>query len=328
MFKIPTILSSDELLDKAFKKASKVPLAGRKGLDKKRRIARAKIESSSQTIDSTLKKYVKSFPTIDDLHPFYRALIDLLLDTDRLKKSLGALDWCRKTTLSIARGSSKKISTSTDEKEIDSIRKGVYGRISSVVGDIKKDLAFLGEARQEMKRMPGIDPELPTIVVAGYPNVGKSQFVSAISSAKPRVASYPFTTKRVSIGHFERKYQTYQVIDTPGLLDRELEERNQIERQAINALEHLADVVIFILDPTGTCGYEMKSQENLLETIKKEFSEIPVIPVENKMDLSATSSHNVKISALEGTGVEELVNLALEKITSPSPEVSGPQGSR
>ncbi len=322
MFKIPTILTSDEVIDKAFKKASKVPLAGRRGLDKKKRIAKAKIESSSQTIDSTLKKYVKSFPTIDDLHPFYKALIDLLLDTDRLKKSLGALDWCRKTTLNIARESSRKISRSKDEKEIDSIRKGAYGRMSSVVDDVKEDLAFLGEARQEMKRMPGINPELPTIVVAGYPNVGKSQLVSAISSAKPRVATYPFTTKRVSIGHFERKYQTYQVIDTPGLLDRELEERNQIERQAINALEHLADIVIFILDPTGTCGYEMKSQERLLETIKKEFAEIPVIPVENKIDISSTESENVKISALEGTGVKELVNLTLETITSLSPGAS------
>lgn len=328
VFKIPTILSSDEVLDKAFKRASKVSIPGKRGLDRKKTVAKAKIESSSQTIDSTLKKYVKSFPTIDDLHPFYRALIDLLLETDRLKRSLGALDWCRKTILNIARESSKKISKSRDAKEIDSIRKGAYGRMSSVLGDIEVELAFLGEARQEMKRMPGIDPELPTIVVAGYPNVGKSQLVRAISSGKPRVASYPFTTKSVSIGHFERRYQTYQVIDTPGLLDRELEDRNQIERQAISALDHLADVIVFILDPTETCGYEMENQLGLLETIRNEFSRIPLIVVENKVDVSRSSSENLKISAVEGTGLEELVDLILETLTSPSPEVSGPQGYR
>ncbi len=328
MFKIPTILTSDEVLDKAFKKASRVSIPGRSGIRKKKSIAKAKIESASQTIDSTLKKYVKSFPTIDNLHPFYKSLIDLLLDTDRMKKSLGSLDWCRKTVLRIARESSSKISRARDVNDIDPIRKAAYGRISSVVGDVQDELAFLGEARQEMKKMPGINPELPTIVVAGYPNVGKSQLVRAISSAKPRIASYPFTTKRVSIGHFERKYQSYQVIDTPGLLDREIEERNEIEKQAINALEHLADVVVFVLDPTETCGYEMESQESLLQTICKEFAAIPVIPVENKTDISVSSSERMKISALEGTRVENLVDAVLDTITSPSPEASGPQVSR
>jgi nucleolar GTP-binding protein len=327
VFNIPTVLTSDEVLGKAFKKASKVSIPGRAGIRKKRRIAKAKIESASQTIDSTLKKYVKSFPTLDNLHPFYRALIDLLLDTDRMKKSLGSLDWCRKTVLKVARESSSKISRAKEMKDIDPMRKAAYGRMSSIVGDIKKELAFLGEARQEMKKMPGINPELPTIVVAGYPNVGKSQLVRAISSAKPRIASYPFTTKRVSIGHFEIRYQTYQVIDTPGLLDREIEDRNDIEKQAINALEHLADMVIFIFDPTETCGYEMGSQENLLRTIRREFAGIPVIPVENKMDIATTSSDRMKISALEGSHVENLVDLVVETITSLSPEVSGPQGS-
>lgn len=328
MFRIPTVLRSDELLNKAFKKASKVSISGKRGIDKKRKLTRAKIESLSQTLDYTLKKSVKSFPTIDNMHPFYRALIDILLDTDRLKKSLASLDWCRKTCIRIARESSKKISRSKDPRYIDSVRKAVYGRVSSIVDDISKELLFLNEARQEIKKMPTIDSDLPTIVVSGYPNVGKSQLVKAMSSAKPRIASYPFTTQRVSIGHFERDHAPYQVIDTPGLLDRELEERNEIERQAINALEHLADLVIFVLDPTETCGYDIGKQRNLLRTIKKEFADIPVIQVENKMDISTTSSKDRKVSALNGTGVEELVEKAVEIITSLSPGASGPLESR
>jgi nucleolar GTP-binding protein len=329
VFKIPTILTSDELLDKAFKKASKVSITGRFGImKKKQKIAKAKLTSSSQTIDSTLKKYIKSFPTIEDLHPFYKALIDIVLDSEKLKMNLASLEWCRKTSLQIARESSKNISRAREVEEIESIRKAAYGRISSVVGDITKQLNFLNKARWEMKKMPGINPEQPTIVVSGYPNVGKSQLVRSMSSGKPRIASYPFTTKRVSIGHFERHFQPYQVIDTPGLLDRELEERNPIERQAINALEHLADVVIFVLDPSETCGYEIGKQENLLETIEDQFSGIPVIVVENKMDICITASERMRISALEGTGVEELVNLAVETITNLSPEASGPEEFR
>jgi nucleolar GTP-binding protein len=329
VFKIPTILTSDELLDKAFKKASKVSITGRFGIiKKKQKIAKAKLTSSSQTIDSTLKKYIKSFPTLDDLHPFYRALIDILLNTDELKKNLASLEWCRKTCIQIARNSSRKISQSREAEEIESLRKAAYGRISSIVGDIEDQLSYLNKARWAMKKMPGINAEQPTIVVSGYPNVGKSQLVEAMSSAKPRIATYPFTTQSVSIGHFEKRFQSYQVIDTPGLLDRELEERNDIERQATNALEHLADLVIFVLDPSETCGYEIGRQENLLQTIKHQFPGIPVIEVENKMDISATSSERTKISALEGTGVEELVNLAVETITNLSPGVSGQQEYR
>lgn len=329
MFRIPTILTSDELLDKAFKRASKVSITGKYGkVKKKQKIAKAKLTSSSQTIDATLKKYIKAFPTIDDLHPFYKALIDILLDTVELKKNLASLEWCRKTCLQIARNGSRDISRAREVDEIDSLRRAAYGRISSVVGDVERQLKSLNQARQEMKRMPSISPDQPTIVVSGYPNVGKSQLVEAMSSLKPRIASYPFTTQRVSIGHFEKHFQTYQVIDTPGLLDRELEERNAIERQAINALEHLADLVVFVLDPSETCGYEIAKQENLLQSIEEGFTGIPVIVVENKMDVATTSSERMKISALEGTGVEELVDHVVEVITNLSPEVSGPEGSR
>jgi nucleolar GTP-binding protein len=328
VFRIPTILTSEELLDKAFNRASKVSITGKyPKVKKKQKIAKAKLTSSSQTIDSTLKKFIKAFPTIDNLHPFYKALIDILLDTDRLKTSLASLEWCRTKCLQIARDGSKRLSRAKEMEEIESIRNASYGRMSSVVKDIEEQLKFLNQARQEMKRMPGVNPDQPTIVVSGYPNVGKSQLVEAMSSAKPRIASYPFTTQRVSIGHFEKRFLTYQVIDTPGLLDRELEERNEIERQAINALEHLADVVVFVLDPSETCGYEIEKQENLLKTIEEEFSGIPVIVVENKMDVSTTSSRRMKTSALEGTGVEELVNHVVEAITNLSPEASGPEVS-
>lgn len=314
MFEIPTVLSAEELLDKAFRKASKVDYEGETRMDTVRESNIGKLKSVRDTIVDTLGRYVKAFPSIDRQSPFYRELIDVTIGRDKLKKSLGALDWCRGSVARIAKDATREISRATSISRIDEQRRSAYGRISSFVKQVRKELDFLGRARNTMKKFPAVNPDNPTIVVAGAPNVGKSQLVGAISTAKPRVAVYPFTTQEISVGTFERKYLRYQVIDTPGLLDRPLEERNAMELRAILALRHLADVIVFIFDPTETCGYAMSEQEHLLEVVKKEFPGIPIIEVDNKVDLLKTSSGRMRISAATGKGVQDLVAKLAESL--------------
>ena len=95
MFDIPTVLSADEILDKAFRRASKVEFHGQTKLETVRETNISKLKSSSDTIVTTLGKYVKAFPSIDRQSPFYAELINIAVGRDKLKKSLGALDWCR-----------------------------------------------------------------------------------------------------------------------------------------------------------------------------------------------------------------------------------------
>ena len=66
-------------------------------------------------------------------------------------------------------------------------------------------------------------------MVCGAPNVGKSAFISALSSGNMEVNHYPFTTKRIHLGHFTFRRLQYQMVDTPGLLDRPMHKRNDIE---------------------------------------------------------------------------------------------------
>jgi nucleolar GTP-binding protein len=96
-------------------------------------------------------------------------------------------------------------------------------------------LAYLEQVRQHMARLPSIDPHTRTLLVCGYPNVGKSSFVNAVSRADVEVQPYAFTTKSLYVGHVDYKYMRWQVIDTPGILDRPLDERNTIEMQVISA---------------------------------------------------------------------------------------------
>ncbi|OGS41725.1 MAG: hypothetical protein A3K67_00715 [Euryarchaeota archaeon RBG_16_62_10] len=314
MFEIPTVLTADEILDKAFRRASKVDYQGRTRLESVREINIGKLKSASDTIVTTMGRYVKAFPSIERLSPFYAELIDVTVGKDKLKKSLGAMDWCRGNVARVAKASLREIAVARNIPRIDDLRRAAYGRISSFVKQVDKELKFLSKARNTMRKFPTVSPDNPTIVIAGAPNVGKSQLVARISTAKPRVAVYPFTTQEISVGTFEMKYQRYQVIDTPGLLDRELSERNPMELRGILALKHLADCVVFLMDPTETCGYTMSSQEHLLGTVKKEFSSVPIIEVENKSDMTKSGSGRMKISATSGAGVSKLVALAVGKM--------------
>lgn len=319
MFEIPTVLTADEILDKAFKRASKVDWEGPTRLETVREINISKLKSSSDTIVSTMGKYVKAFPSIDRQSPFYAELINVTIGRDKLKKALGAIDWSRGNVARIAREATRQMASARKIDVIDELRRAAYGRISSFVKQVGKELKFLSKARDIMKKYPAINPEQPTVVIAGSPNVGKSQLVAKISTAKPRVAVYPFTTQEISVGTFEKKYFRYQVVDTPGLLDRPLEERNSFELRGILALKHLADLVIFVFDPTETCGYPMSEQEHLLKQIREQFSTIPIIEVENKADLTKSKDERLKISASTGYNVSKLVDRIVAALKAEQP---------
>ena len=303
---IPTVLTSQELLDKAFRRVKKVKITDQTGLFKAKAEATGKLSALSNTIAATLNKYVRRFPSLDQVHPFELELIDVSIGLDELRHSLGAIDWARKTVETIQKSERKKIKSANIGSEASKYLNSAYGRISGVVNKVSKELQFLNEARDVLREIPDINTEEPVIVVAGSPNVGKSQLVTCISSGKPEIAVYPFTTKGVSVGHLHIGYDRIQIMDTPGLLDRELEKRNPIEMQAIAALEHLADIMLFVFDPSESCGYSMETQMNLLEELKTRFTDRPFIIVSNKSDLK-TSELGMQVSAKNGTGIEHLL---------------------
>jgi 50S ribosome-binding GTPase len=108
---------------------------------------------------------------------------------------------------------------------------GTQGRMCTLMKRQAASLTYLEQVRQHMSRLPSIDPHTRTLVICGYPNVGKSSFINSITRADVEVQPYAFTTKSLYVGHLDYKYARWQVIDTPGILDRPLEERNTIEMQ-------------------------------------------------------------------------------------------------
>jgi Predicted GTPase len=305
-YKIPTVLSSEELMDKAFHRASKISKKGNDFLDGKKKTTLAKVTASGDIIVTTLNGYVKKFPRMEKEEDFIPELVDLIIGIDQYKKSLGALNWASNRTEKLKNDSLRDIRKTKDPNIIESIKNSFYGRLSSYIRQINDDLLFLQEAKNKFRKLPAVDPKVPTIVIAGFPNVGKSKLVTELSTAAPEIAPYPFTTKGIVIGHIKDDWRMFQIIDTPGLLDREFEDRNDIEKQAVLALRYLTDVMFFIMDPSESCGFSMEKQLALLETIKRNFSEIPILVGESKSDLKTTDSGNMRFSAETGEGMDEL----------------------
>ena len=92
-----------------------------------------------------------------------------------------------------------------------------------------------------------------SLILSGFPNVGKSSLMNVLTKANVDVQPYAFTTKSPYVGHTDFNCTQWHVIDTPGILDHPLEDRNVIEMQAVTALAHLP-CVIFLVDVSGTCG--------------------------------------------------------------------------
>ena len=109
-----------------------------------------------------------------------------------------------------------------------------------------------------------------------------------------------------------------QLVDTPGILDRPREMRNAIEQQALSAVTHIADVILFLLDASEQCGYPLDAQVRLLEEVQS-TARVPVEVVVNKADIRALSGYP-NISTETGEGVAELIDRLLRyRESSPRP---------
>ena len=62
------------------------------------------------------------------------------------------------------------------------------------------------EVRKHLARLPQIDTNARTLIVTGFPNVGKSSFINNVTNANVDVQPYPFTTQNLFVGHCEYKY--------------------------------------------------------------------------------------------------------------------------
>lgn len=271
---LPPVEKVDVFLDAAFKAAREnarehtLAEHEKSPLDRTKTLGIIKINTVNDNLVGKLDFLIAKYPNFDNLSEFYTQLLKHSLNFKQLKKSLGALGWLKDQIRKFSRDFLQKVKRSNDAAAIDGLTKQYYGRISSLVKQVKKDLHYLHGARQILRDFPSIKEELFTICIAGFPNVGKSTILSKLTTAKPEINSYAFTTTKLNIGYMVSSGGTkMQFIDTPGTLNRE-DLMNPVERHAFLAIRYVADLILYVFDLTENCGYSVKDQQKLFKTLK------------------------------------------------------------
>ncbi|CAN6557924.1 unnamed protein product [Malus baccata var. baccata] len=281
-----------------------------------------KVKYTQQNFHEKLSTIIDEFPRLDDIHPFYGDLLHVLYNKDHFKLALGQINAARTLIGKISKDYVKLLKYGTSLYRCKCLKVAALGRMCTVIKRIGPSLAYLEQIRQHMARLPSIDPNTRTVLICGYPNVGKSSFINKITRADVDVQPYAFTTKSLFVGHTDYKYLRYQVIDTPGILDRPFEDRNIIEMCSITALAHLRAAVLFFLDISGSCGYNIAQQASLFHSIKSLFMNKPLIIVCNKTDLQPLEG----ISEEDKKLVAEMKNEAMKTVIGQGGEATNDEG--
>jgi len=307
---LPTTPTAEELLDQAFSRAARAGRA-KSGVDAQQSM----LLTAATVLSDNLEHVVTAWPDLERLDPFYRDLADAVAGVDPLRQQLNEVGWAGRKVGEIRREYEGRLEPDTARK----LRKQAFARMADVVREVDDDLSALADAREDLRGLPDIRPDEPTVVVAGYPNVGKSTFVNRVTRADNETAAYPFTTTQIRVGHLERDRIRYQFVDTPGLLDRPPAERNDVESQAVSALAHAADAVLVFVDPTGECGYPLAAQWELRADVLDRF-DVPAVTVATMLDkLDAPHDdgridHHVSLTAADDAPVEAVVAAAVDAV--------------
>lgn len=323
---VPTILTAEEIIAVAHNRSTRISMKSslrmsREARSKIREITR--LQEFTKQVKAKLAETVEEFPSIDRLSPFYLELTQILIGTDRLKQALGAVHNCIPPIDEITNKHTEALKLTSDFRQMKRTRSAAKGRISSILRATAPNLDFIIEAKKVLSQLPGVAPNIPSIVCAGFPNVGKSTLVKMVSTAEPEIAYYPFTTRKLIIGHLKVSNQSIQIVDTPGILDRPMSERNDIELQAIAALKYLANVIIFMIDPSEACGWTFEQQLNLLNEVQRMFPLNPLLIALNKIDITPANQleaararlpNAYEIVAVNQIGVDQLLQDALEEV--------------
>lgn len=166
--------------------------------------------------------------------------------------------------------------------------------------------------------------------LVGFPNVGKSTLISAVSAAKPKIANYHFTTLTPVLGVVKvNDEKTFVMADIPGLIEG-ASDGVGLGHEFLRHVERCR-LIVHVLDGSGVEGRDPIEDFNIinseLENFSEELAECPQIIAANKCDMATdeqiekikqfAEEKNMRffsISAATTKGTKELINAVAEEL--------------
>ncbi|KAL1802440.1 hypothetical protein ACET3Z_031087 [Daucus carota] len=285
--KLPMVMPSVDVFYSAMKKAKRVPpTKGIANIAKRERNKGAKqLDTLMKELAVSLRTYKENFPKKHHLHPYERSLVDLTLGDGNYEEVLKKVDALRKKVVSVGKEHASLCAQSSTKKEaLERLDEGMNS-LEEIFKSQGKAVDELLNIAKALRAMPVVDLETPTLCLVGAPNVGKSSLVRLLSTGKPEICNYPFTTRGILMGHIHLTDQNFQVTDTPGILRRRDEDRNNLEKLTLAVLSHLPTAVLYVHDLSGECGTSPSDQYTIYKEIKERFGDHLWIDVVSKCDL-------------------------------------------
>lgn len=289
--KLPMVMPSVDVISSALRKAKRVsPTKGIANAAKRERNRGAKqLDALMKEVSVPLRMYKENFPNKKNLHPYERALVELTLGDGTYEEVLGKVDVLRKTVVAVGKELASLCAKSQSKREAEERLVEGMKRIEEIFNHDGKAVDELLNIAKTLRAMPVVNLETPTLCLVGAPNVGKSSLVRLLSTGKPEICNYPFTTRGILMGHITLSFQNFQVTDTPGLLRRHDDDRNNLEKLTLAVLTHLPTAVLYVHDLSGDCGMSPSDQFVIYKEIKERFGDHLWLDAVSKCDLLSDS---------------------------------------
>ncbi|KAG4184381.1 hypothetical protein ERO13_A09G169400v2 [Gossypium hirsutum] len=257
------VMPSVDIFQSALRKAKRVlPTKGIANVAKRERNRGAKqLDALMKELAVPLRGYIENFPKRIYLHPYERSLIELTFGAGNYEEVLKKVDALRKKVVSVGKEHASLCAKSLSKKEAEErLTEGLekLQEIFKCEGQAIDDLLYIAKT---LRAMPVVDLEMPTLCLVGAPNVGKSSLVRLLSTGKP------------------------EVTDTPGLLKRCDEDRNNLEKLTLAVLSHLPTAILYVHDLSGQCGMSPSDQFMIYKEISERFGNHLWLDVISKCDL-------------------------------------------
>ncbi len=223
----------------------------------------------------------------------------------------------------------------TEGQQIEAVRGGRGGRGNAAF--VSPSNRAPGVAEQgEYGRSEWITLEMKLLADAaliGFPNAGKSTFISKVSAAKPKIADYPFTTLEPNLGVVSFDGREFVLADIPGLIEGAAEGRG-LGHEFLRHVER-ARVLVLLLDPgetqPNTAAEQLEILTGEIARYSPELAARPKLVLLNKVDLGefdelAVSLGAMPVSATSGEGVREALHAIadlVEQAERQAPERKG-----